>query len=46
MSAGFWMKLQLRWDLYHAQLDEKRVLDTIKPFLPSDKRSGDAQYPA
>jgi plasmid maintenance system antidote protein VapI len=29
MSAGFWMILQLRWDLYHAELDEKRVLDTI-----------------
>lgn len=46
MTAGFWMNLQLRWDLYHAELDEKRVLDTIKRFNPSDKRSGDARYPA
>lgn len=22
VSAGFWMNLQLRWDLYHAQLRE------------------------
>jgi addiction module HigA family antidote len=35
MSASFWMNLQLRWDLYRAELDEKRVLETIKPFLPS-----------
>ena len=46
MPAGFWMNLQLRWDLYHAQLDEKRVLDTIQPFTPSDKTPGDVQYPA
>jgi addiction module HigA family antidote len=23
MTAGFWMNLQLRWDLYHAQAKEK-----------------------
>lgn len=31
MSAGFWMNLQLRWDLYHAQLEEKEELEAIKP---------------
>jgi antitoxin HigA-1 len=31
-SAGFWMNLQLRWDLYHAQKSELNELQTIKPF--------------
>lgn len=31
MSAGFWMDLQLRWDLYHAQEDEAQELKAIKP---------------
>lgn len=31
MSAGFWMDLQLRWDLYHAQEDEAKTLRAIKP---------------
>ena len=30
MSAGFWMNLQLRWDLYHAQEDEASELKAIK----------------
>jgi len=30
MSAGFWMSLQLRWDLYHAQLTEAETLKTIR----------------
>ncbi|VAW41235.1 Antitoxin HigA [hydrothermal vent metagenome] len=29
-SAGFWMNLQLRWDLYHAQKTEARALETIQ----------------
>ncbi len=29
MSADFWMNLQLRWDLYFAQQDESKVLETI-----------------
>lgn len=37
MTAGFWMNLQLRWDLYRAQKDEKRVLETIQPFLSEDR---------
>jgi addiction module HigA family antidote len=31
-SAGFWMNLQLRWDLYHAQKSEANELETIEPF--------------
>ena len=30
-SADFWMNLQLRWDLYHAQKDEKTKLSRIRP---------------
>ena len=37
MSAGFWMDLQLRWDLYHAQEDEAKELKGIKP-CPATKR--------
>jgi antitoxin HigA-1 len=29
MSAGFWMNLQLRWDLYHAQQTEQEALKSI-----------------
>lgn len=32
MSAGFWMNLQLRWDLYWAQQQEVTILETIKPY--------------
>lgn len=31
-SAGLWMNLQLRWDLYHAQKSEEKTLQTIEPF--------------
>jgi addiction module HigA family antidote len=36
-SAGFWMNLQLRWDLYHAQQSEAQSLRAIQPYqaLPS-----------
>ena len=30
-SEGFWMNLQLRWDLYHARKSEERGLQTIRP---------------
>jgi addiction module HigA family antidote len=30
MSAGFWMDLQLRWDLYHARENEASELKAIK----------------
>ena len=29
-SAGFWMSLQLRWDLYRAQATEAETLKTIR----------------
>lgn len=29
-SPGFWMNLQLRWDLYHAQAAEADVLRQIR----------------
>lgn len=32
MSAGFWMNLQLRWDLYFAQQAEETMLKTIQPY--------------
>ena len=31
MTADFWMNLQLRWDLYHAQQAEMQELETIQP---------------
>lgn len=36
MSAGFWLNVQLRWDLYFAQEVEKEALETITPY-PSAK---------
>jgi addiction module HigA family antidote len=30
VSAGFWMNLQLRWDLYHATISEAEALKRIK----------------
>ncbi len=31
MSPDFWMNLQLRWDLYHAQQTEAQALLAIQP---------------
>ncbi len=31
-SAGFWLNLQLRWDLYHAQQSEAKALQSIRPY--------------
>lgn len=39
-SAGFWMNLQLRWDLYHAQKSEARSLETIQPYQAVSGSSG------
>lgn len=30
-TAGFWMNLQLRWDLYRAQIEEAEELKNIHP---------------
>jgi plasmid maintenance system antidote protein VapI len=31
MSADFWMNLQMRWDMYHAQQEEIAILKKIEP---------------
>ena len=31
-SPSFWLNLQLRWDLYHAQQAEESALKTIRPY--------------
>ena len=35
MTAGFWMNLQLRWDLYYAQEAEQAALEQIQPLQPT-----------
>jgi antitoxin HigA-1 len=40
MSAGFWMNLQLRWDLYHAQQSEQKELAVIQPHPVSAQAVG------
>jgi addiction module HigA family antidote len=30
-GPGFWMNLQARWDLFHAQTSESEVLSRIRP---------------
>ncbi len=32
-TPGFWMNLQLRWDLYHAQRKEAEQLAAIEPLV-------------
>jgi addiction module HigA family antidote len=32
-SAGYWMNLQLRWDLYHAHHAEEEALKAIRPYV-------------
>jgi addiction module HigA family antidote len=34
-TPGFWMNLQLRWDLYRAQQVEARQLEKIEPYVAS-----------
>lgn len=34
MTPGFWMNLQLRWDLYHTQQAEQKQLNEIQPYHP------------
>lgn len=40
MSAGFWLKLQYRWDLYHTQQNEEQDLQSIKPLVAPDMVTG------
>ena len=32
VSAGFWLNLQTRWDLYRAEQDEQATLANIEPY--------------
>lgn len=32
ISSSFWMDLQLRWDLYHAQEQDEEELESIEPY--------------
>ena len=36
MSVGFWMNLQMAWDLYYAARDEAEMLSEIEPFPRPD----------
>ena len=33
-SPGFWMNLQLRYDLYRTQQNEQQAIDEIRPLHP------------
>jgi addiction module HigA family antidote len=37
VSASFWLTLQLRWELYRAQMAEERALEQIAPHAPLDE---------
>jgi antitoxin HigA-1 len=39
-TPGFWMNLQLRWDLYRAQRVEAKQLEKIKPYSISASSAG------
>lgn len=34
MSADFWLNMQLRWDLYHAQISQRDALKAIRRYIP------------
>jgi addiction module HigA family antidote len=34
-SPAFWLDLQMRWDLYQAQIEEQGVLESIPPYRPT-----------
>ena len=36
MTVGFWMNLQMAWDLYHAAQQEAETLSRIEPFPRPD----------
>ncbi len=39
VTADFWMNLQLRWDLYHAERTESRDLRSIQPCSPAAQKA-------
>ncbi|MDM8552255.1 HigA family addiction module antitoxin [Desulfobacterales bacterium HSG2] len=44
VSPDFWMNLQLRWDIYHAEQSEVNILKSIKPFKMRKKFHGAHNY--
>ena len=38
MTPDFWMNLQQRWDIYHAQADEASALGRIRKVRPPRRR--------
>lgn len=34
MSADFWLNMQLRWDLYHAEISQRDALKAIRRYIP------------
>ncbi|HET59564.1 MAG TPA: addiction module antidote protein, HigA family [Chloroflexi bacterium] len=40
-SVDFWMNLQLRWELYFAQQDEKAILREIQPFVIAEESNSE-----
>ena len=43
MSAGFWMDLQLRWDLYHAHEQDRKDLESSNPTPPKHRTNPQPQ---
>ena len=41
-SPGFWLNLQLRWDLYHAERLEAEQIESIRPLNPANARREEA----
>ena len=39
-TPGFWMNLQLRWDLYRAQQSEAKQIEKIEPYVASASSTG------
>ncbi len=40
-SAGFWMNLQLRWDLFFTQQEEEKAIKGIRPHRNDRPLAGD-----
>ena len=41
-SPGFWLSMQLRWDLYHAERLEAEQIESIRPLDPANGRREEA----
>lgn len=40
VSPDFWLNLQLRWDLFHAQRKEVQQLNQIEPYVQQSSGTG------